>query len=605
MVSLLQPRLISVQELFSECLFQIPDYQRAYAWERKQCEDLWEDIREGMSTKTPHFLGTVVLMSQDELRRDREGRSLRVFQLVDGQQRATTLCLLLLAVYDRVRSDHDRIARGLWRDFIEHENGLRKLQLGKLNAKYFKELVAAVQSNQEPPTDQRLTNARLRKAFCRLRELMEDWLQIEGENVTVSNLVSYVRDELQVLCFFTDSRRLAIKTFQTVNDRGKKLSLLDKTKSFLMFYITRYLEDDAKVFRIIEEKFGRVFDSYDAVKDLANKFSVNYLVSPQFRFNEDEFLRYAYHYGARDLISRFRLPYGYEYGITPERVFDEFVKGACRHLRNDPAVLGEFVVDWCKDLDAVSRALTALLERIPKDTSYEQLFRFQGPNASIYPLLVTAEAQGFLDEAMLKAIAVLDLRVYQIRGTDPKADLYRCAVSMMKTGKRNDIYNHIVGYCHEFGTDQALDSYLRGYVYRQSFTKYVLWQCAVADDRETDPLDYELYADCQVDHVLPDNPSTFDVTTFGFDTDEDFEASKHSFGNLTVLESQLNRRAQNRPPGDKAREYAKSHLQWNRVLGTRIGQAGFTRETQADRLDDIVKFFKRSWPISAEKEVSP
>ena len=82
------------------------------AWERKQCEDLWEDIREGMRTKTPHFLGTVVLMSQDELRRDREGRSLRVFQLVDGQQRATTLCLLLLAVYDRVRPDHDLIARG-------------------------------------------------------------------------------------------------------------------------------------------------------------------------------------------------------------------------------------------------------------------------------------------------------------------------------------------------------------------------------------------------------------------------------------------------------------------------------------------------------------
>ena len=125
------------------------------------------------------------------------------------------------------------------------------------------------------------------------------------------------------------------------------------------------------------------------------------------------------------------------------------------------------------------------------------------------------------------------------------------------------------------------------------------------DDRETDPLDYKLYADCQVDHVLPDNPSTFDVTTFGFDTDEDFKASKHSFGNLTVLESQLNKRAQNRPPGDKAREYAKSHLQWNRSLGTRIGQAGFTRETQADRLDDIVKFFKRSWPISAEKEMRP
>ena len=606
MVDLLQPQLISVQDLFNSRLFQIPGYQRAYAWEWKQCEDLWEDIREGIGTKTSHFLGTVVLMSQGEMHRDREGRGLRVFQLVDGQQRATTLCLLLLAVFDRVQQDHDRIARGLWKDFIEHEKGLRKLHLGKLNAKYFEKLVAAVQSNQKPPNDQRLTNVRMRNAFRRLQRLTGNWLQVEREhgNVTALNdLVSYVREELQVLCFFTNSRQLAIKTFQTVNDRGKKLSLLDKTKSFLMFYITRYLKDDEKVFRVIEEKFGRVFDNYDAVKDLASKFSVNYLASPKFRFNEDEFLRYAYHYGVKDHISRLKLPYGYgyEYEITPEQVFNRFVKGVCRHLRKQPDALGEFIVNWCEDLDAASRALGALLERIPEDISYEQLFRFQEPNASVYPLLVTAEARGFLDKEMLNAIAVLDLRIYQIRGTDPKANLYRHAVSEMKTGKRKDIYNSIVQYCHYFGTDQALDGILRGPVYGRSFTKYVLWECAVADRFETDTVGYTIFDQCQVDHVLPDDPSTFDVTTVGFDTDEDYEASKHRFGNLTVLESRLNQRARNSSLGDKARVYAESDLRWNQVLGARIDKDGFARKTQAGRLDNIVEFFKQKWPIPGER----
>ena len=72
---------------------------------------------------------------------------------------------------------------------------------------------------------------------------MESWVQDEGGNMT--DLTGYVRDKLQVLCLFPESRDLAIKIFQTVNDRGKNLSLLDKTKSFLMFYITRYLEDKA------------------------------------------------------------------------------------------------------------------------------------------------------------------------------------------------------------------------------------------------------------------------------------------------------------------------------------------------------------------------
>jgi Protein of unknown function (DUF1524) len=416
-------------------------------------------------------------------------------------------------------------------------------------------------------------------------------------------LATYAREKLQVLRFVTDNRPLAIKIFQTVNDRGKELSLLDKTKSFLMFYITRYLEDHEEVFQKVQKTFAQVFDNYDAVRDLARKFKVDYLSQPQFRFNEDEFLRYAYHYGAKQLGSNFKLESGYEYGITPERVFDEFLKDACRKLRDQ--VLGEFVLSLCDNLTAVSQALVSLLERIPENPAYARLFRFQGPNASVYPLLVATQARGFLDDKMMQALSILDLRVYQLRGTDPKADLYRYTVSEMKIAERDAIYNNIVGYCRQFGTDQELDSILRGHVYRQSFTKYVLWQyslwqAAESNNGEVNEVDYELYADCQVDHVLPDVPTTFDVTTFGFKTDEEYEATKHSFGNLTVLESRLNGRAQNIPPAGKAVIYAESRLMANRVLGTRIGETGFKRQSQADREHDIVQFFKRTWPIPFE-----
>ena len=161
----LQPQLMSVQELFSGSLFAVPEYQRAYAWEKKQWDDLWEDIKEGIRTSTTHFLGTVVLMAQDSPHRDREGRSLRVFDVVDGQQRVTTLCLLLLAVYDHVRQVDDGIARGLWQDFVKHEDSLLKLRLSGLNADYLNRLVDAVQHRVQSPPDPRSTNARLRNAL--------------------------------------------------------------------------------------------------------------------------------------------------------------------------------------------------------------------------------------------------------------------------------------------------------------------------------------------------------------------------------------------------------------------------------------------------------
>jgi hypothetical protein len=600
MAGSLQPQLMTVNDLFAGSLFQVPDYQRAYAWEQKQWDDLWEDLREGMRTGTTHFLGTVVLMAQEESRYDAEGRPLRVFDVVDGQQRLTTLCLLLLAVFDHVRKTSESVSRGIWRDFVEHEEGVRKLHLGGLNREYFDSLVSAVNGNEQLPSAHRSTDGRLRGAVRRLQDLIEAWLEVEGTGANTVNLASYVRENLQVLRFVTDSQPLAIKIFQSVNDRGKELSLLDKSKSFLMFYLTRYLQKDTDAFQAVESTFSGVFDNYDAVRDLAQRYKVDYLISPQYRFNEDEFLRYAYHYGCNDFLSRFKLPSGYEYGITPEHIFDRFVKDGCHELRDRPTQLRDFILAWCDDLLAVSAALVRLLDRIPTVESHRRLFQFQHPSASIYPLLVAAEARGVLDEQMLQAISILDLRVYQVRGTDPKADLYRNAVATMKTGNPDDILGTILRYCRDFGSDQELGIILQGHVFKQSFAKYVLWNFAVRHDKEVSELDYELFKDCQMEHILPQEASTFDVTTFGFGSEEDYELTKHGFGNLTPLEERLNKRAQNVPPADKAPIYAASRLAENRAIGTRIREAGFRREQQGTRTDDIVRFFKTRWPIPSD-----
>ena len=589
-----QPQILSVQELCINSLFTVPNYQRSYAWEQGQCDELWEDIREGMRTNTTHYLGTVILM-QKSPRPDTAGRNLLCFELVDGQQRVTTLCLLIAAAYHRLRHANRGIAAGLWTDFIEHESGMPKLQLSNLNANYFLALNQAVQNSLPMPADPhgRSTNIRLQKAFRRFQDLIAGWLQ--SGNGNVASLVSYMRAHLHVLRFVTGDRSLAIKTFQTVNDRGIKLSLLEKSKSFLMFYITRYLADDPILFQTVENTFGRVFDYYDTVRDLARRFGVDYLTRPQFRFNEDEFLRYVYHYGTRDIITRFNLQIGYDYRITPEQVFDDFIKGVCRDLREQPDALRRFVLAWCADLDSVSQALAALLSQMPDHDQYTQMFRFQQPNASIYPLLVAAKARDILDDDMLNAIAVLDLRVYQVRGTDPKADLYRHAISQMKTGDRNSIYNAIVAFCREFGNDQEIGSILRGHVYGQSFTKYVLWRYACQDQDRAANLDHELYADSQVDHIFASSPS-FDVTTFGFDTDEQYEASKHSFGNLTLLEQRLNQGAHNASPAAKAPVYSRSRLRSNRLLGYQVTHK-FTYATLDERLETIVDYFRRHWPI--------
>jgi len=592
----LQPQLMSVHELFSNTFFEVPDYQRAYAWEKKQCLDLWEDICDGMRTKTVHFLGTIVVMkTADKL--DSNGRPLKGFDVVDGQQRLTTLSLLMLAVYKHVKSNNENVARGIWEDFIKHEDNLPRITLGGLNREYFDKLLLAFQTDQDKPVARRSSNQLLLEAVKEFETQIEGWLEHEPADADLLQLASYVRNNVKVVRFVTDSKPLAIKTFQTVNDRGKPLSLLEKSKSLLMFYLTRYLDDNRSAVERVEKAFGRVFENYDTARELA-KGKVAYLTSPQFRFNEDEFLRYTYHYSFNDLLERFGLEFGYEYWITPDRILGDFLKGACLKLRNRPGKLRDFILAWCKDLLAVSDALVRLLRRTNKSDSYKRLFWFQAPSASVYPLLVAAEARGILDERMLHAIAILDLRVYQVRGTDPKAELYRNALApMKKTRDGQEIRRAILRYCQEFGSDQELNSILRGPVFRQSFTKYVLWNFATAHDKEGADLDYELFSKCEIEHIFPQDPKAFEVTTFGFKNAEDYKESNHLFGNLILLEKKLNKEAQNFPPSAKVSVYTKSKLHCNHLLGIGIQDKRFRRKHVYSRTDEIVKFFSERWRI--------
>ena len=79
--------LMSLNELFDGRFFEIPDYQRGYSWEKTQLEDLTQDIVNMFNKKHIHFTGTIVAATKDN-----RGN---IFEIVDGQQRLTTLIILV------------------------------------------------------------------------------------------------------------------------------------------------------------------------------------------------------------------------------------------------------------------------------------------------------------------------------------------------------------------------------------------------------------------------------------------------------------------------------------------------------------------------------
>lgn len=86
----------SVFEYLCKNKFLIPIYQRKYTWEIDECEQLWDDVRmfwENKDEEEEYFLGSIVMYKD-------KGRQ----NIIDGQQRTTTLSLLIRALYDKAKN---------------------------------------------------------------------------------------------------------------------------------------------------------------------------------------------------------------------------------------------------------------------------------------------------------------------------------------------------------------------------------------------------------------------------------------------------------------------------------------------------------------------
>src|SRR5688572_9394586 len=97
----------SLDRLFKEKIFRIPDYQRGYAWQRKQLKDFWEDLI-NLSDNRAHYTGVLTLnqIPSSEIARNSkeywlvEDHSYQVYNVVDGQQRLVTFIIFLQAFID-------------------------------------------------------------------------------------------------------------------------------------------------------------------------------------------------------------------------------------------------------------------------------------------------------------------------------------------------------------------------------------------------------------------------------------------------------------------------------------------------------------------------
>lgn len=206
--------------LFSRRVFGVPPYQRFYAWVEQQWAEFLDDIANVPDGRN-YFLGTLLFMSPQ----GKDDAGTRVFHVVDGQQRLTTVVLFLNAL----RHSRPNLVKPCdVRTFlVDADDGTYKFQTIREDWPFLRALLdGAPLPLTETPSQKRLQDADMyfRKAFSEQEDaVLQRWLQ------TLSNST--------VLVHAVDGYGEASMIFETVNDRGKHLTDLESIKSFMMHII--------------------------------------------------------------------------------------------------------------------------------------------------------------------------------------------------------------------------------------------------------------------------------------------------------------------------------------------------------------------------------
>jgi len=259
----------TIFELFNgEKHFIIPKYQRAYAWEEKQLEDFIEDIQNQKLDKE-YFFGTILF--QDKGIKD----GFEHIEIVDGQQRITTLVIFMKVLFKVISSKdgNSKYSREK-RRYLKDEN-FYKLELIQLDNDFFKTYII-----DENPIDKKFFTTRSQKRLYFAKNYFEKQLT----NIELDILKEYKEkiEKTKILTYSVTDTAEATLIFETTNDRGKSLTNLEKTKSFLMHKIYITEEKPEELLNSIHDRFGEIYRVLENIENIDNIIDENSILQYHF-----------------------------------------------------------------------------------------------------------------------------------------------------------------------------------------------------------------------------------------------------------------------------------------------------------------------------------
>ncbi len=533
--------------------YEVPPFQRDYSWDKEEWEDLWLDLL-ALSNEDDHYMGYLVLQ---------ETKQAKHFIIIDGQQRISTISLLILAAVKLLldKGDKER-AEDLQSTYLSSKDIATRINIPKLKLNYNNEYIYSGKVLQLDiphnlaglkPSEKRLIGAF--NFFS--KKFKDDFSTQSTEEIT-----AFITKCVDVKLFFTSitvrDDLNAFKVFETLNARGVKLSTADLLKNFL---------------------FSIIFSP--------NSGSISHEERKWHRINDV--------LGRTDVTTYLRHFWNSRYypGERKSTLFKKIKKEVKNHVE---------AIQLLNDLDNNVSIYAGLSNPQSEVWTNEQSKLIEELNildvSQCFALLMAAK--GKFTEAefnkLLRDIIIVSFRYNTIGGQNPNEleRIYgRASAAIFKdevTTARSvfeiylkEAYLDDNSFKNDFQNKSINTQKYNGLV------KYILSKLEIRYGGTEPELNSKMLS---VEHILPENPDDRWIDIFGLD---DVDIFIYRIGNMTLLETSKNRDADRQLFKEKSKIYETSNY---KLSGEQINAQDWNPSAISTRQHDMAKKAATIWKIN-------
>lgn len=556
---------LTVEKTF-DSFYVVPDYQREYVWRADEhVEKLLQDVYDAYTNDAnkEYFVGTtVVFENKSEL------------ELIDGQQRNTTLFLMLCAfrrIY-RERSLPTNVLDKKIADVYMDDNGMEKsayrLVLQYENSTDILRRIAETPTALDPS---KLTgsNLRLFEAYNAIYEFINEW----KDDQELRNFFMYFYKKLKYIQIKTPDINDALKIFETINARGAGLNSMDLLKNLIFRQVPRNQFDSLK------SKWKEFISILDDANEKPLRFLRYFIVSnyPGLDNSTDK----------QENVMREDLIYNWMHDNAAKCGYVSDPFGFVARLTEN----AKCYVNFAKGKDAIGN-----------DNAHLKNIIYLGGSAFRQHLILLLAARKFQDDMFNFLAKNLETYLFYYLFTREQAKIYekqfgKWNLSLQKVQSMTDLVNFVQTEMKPEITKKNAEfkarflSFAEGdlQLYR---VRYILAKLSMYIDQSRinalKPCSIESYIkNYEIEHILPRTPQP-ELLEYYNQLGTNYEQLRSMLGNLTLLEQPINGSIHNVDYNDKVKEYAKSQTYLTRCLSG-LDQVGVN--TAINRTNELLKSF--------------